>query len=309
MISKVDAILENMGKIVVGKRKVLEMLITALLCEGHVLIEDVPGVGKTQIVSTLSKSLSGKFNRIQFTPDVMPSDIMGFSMFNPATREFEYREGAAVCNFLLADEINRTSPKTQSSLLEIMEEFQVTVDGKTYPLPRPFMVLATQNPIECSGTYPLPEAQMDRFFLKLSIGYPDKAEEKLILHRFGDNNPLKELKHSLYIEDVLKLQNAVKQIKVDDCLMTYIVEITEATRKSTDVVLGVSPRGSLNLYRAAKAWAFIQRRDYVLPDDIQEMAVPVLSHRVIINSSSKMRNLSQEDIIRDCLNKVTVPTI
>jgi len=308
MNNAIEVLIDNIEKIIVGKRTVIEQILVALLSDGHVLIEDVPGVGKTQIVATLARSVNGVFNRVQFTPDLMPSDIMGFSMFNPATREFEYRKGAAMCNFLLADEINRTSPKTQSSLLEIMEENQVTVDGKTYQLPRPFMVLATQNPVECFGTYPLPEAQMDRFFLKLSIGYPGKNEEKLILDRFGSENPLNELRPVTNINEILELQNQVKKVKMEDCLKTYIVDIIEATRKSQDVVLGGSPRGSLNLYRASKAWAFIKGRGYVIPDDIQAMAVPVLAHRIIMNSGAKMKGITAENVVNEAIMKVKVPT-
>lgn len=308
MNNMIEALIENMEKVIIGKRDVLEHILVALLSDGHVLIEDVPGVGKTQIVATLARSVNGIFNRVQFTPDLMPSDIMGFSMFNPATREFEYRKGAAMCNFLLADEINRTSPKTQSSLLEIMEENQVTVDGKTYQLPKPFMVLATQNPVECFGTYPLPEAQMDRFFLKLSIGYPEKSEEKLIIDRFGSANPLTELSPAANIDDLINLQNQVKKVKIEDCLKTYIVDIIEATRKSPDVVLGGSPRGSLNLYRAAKAWAFIRGREYVVPDDIQKLAVPVLAHRIIMNSGAKMKSITAENVVNEAILKVKVPT-
>lgn len=307
MHNTIQILIENMEKVIVGKRAVLERLLVALLCDGHVLIEDVPGVGKTQIVATLARSVNGIFHRIQFTPDVMPSDIMGFSMFNPATREFEYREGVAMCNFLLADEINRTSPKTQSSLLEIMEEFQVTVDGKTYMLPRPFMVLATQNPVECFGTYPLPEAQMDRFFLKLSIGYPDKSEEKIILDRFGSQNPVLDLTPVCDTLELIELQKQVKDIKIEECLKEYIIDIIEVTRKSSDVVLGGSPRGSLNLYRASKAWAFINGREYVVPDDIQEMAVPVLAHRILMSSGAKMKNMTAADVVNEAIMKVKVP--
>jgi len=304
----IEALIENIEKVIVGKRSVIEHILVALLSDGHVLIEDVPGVGKTQIVATLARSVNGVFNRVQFTPDLMPSDIMGFSMFNPATREFEYRKGAAMCNFLLADEINRTSPKTQSSLLEIMEENQVTVDGKTYKLPKPFMVLATQNPVESFGTYPLPEAQMDRFFLKLSIGYPGKNEEKLILDRFGSENPLNKLKPVTNTDELLELQNQVKEVKVDDCIKDYIVNIVEATRNSQHVVLGGSPRASLNLYRASKAWAFIRGREYVIPDDIQAMAVPVLAHRIIMNSGAKMKSITAEVVVNEAIMKVKVPT-
>lgn len=303
----VTKLIENMEKIIIGKRTVLETLLTALLCEGHVLIEDVPGVGKTQMVAALARSVNGVFHRVQFTPDVMPSDIMGFSMFNPATREFEYREGAAVCNFLLADEVNRSSPKTQSSLLEIMEEFQVTVDGKTYPLPRPFMVMATQNPIESFGTYPLPEAQLDRFFLKLTIGYPAKSQESEILDRYGSNNPIKTLEPVLSLTDILTLQEQVKGVHVEEALKEYIVDIIEQTRKSEFVALSASPRGSLNLYRAAKAHAFIRGRDYILPDDIQEMSILVLPHRLLINSEARMKGMTAEDIVTQAVSRVQVP--
>ncbi len=303
----ISRLIDNMERIIIGKRTILEYLITALLCEGHVLIEDVPGVGKTQMVASLARSVDGVFHRVQFTPDVMPSDICGFSMFNPATREFEYREGAAVCNFLLADEVNRTSPKTQSSLLEIMEEFQVTVDGKTYPLPRPFMVLATQNPIESFGTYPLPEAQLDRFFLKLTIGYPDKNQESEILERFGNSNPMKDLNPVLSLSDILKLQEQVKNVHVDEALKGYIVNIIKQTRESEFVVLGASPRGSLNLYRASKAWAFIRGRDYILPDDIQEMAALILPHRLLLNADARMKGITSEEIVTQAITRVKVP--
>lgn len=305
----VKELLDNMEKVIVGKRFVLKHFLVALLINGHVLIEDVPGVGKTQIVGCLARSVNGVFNRIQFTPDVMPSDVMGFSMFNPSTREFEYREGAAMCNFLLADEINRASPKTQSSLLEIMEEYQVTVDGKTYPLPKPFMVLATQNPIESFGTYPLPEAQMDRFFIKLSIGYPEKDEEKLIIDRFGAENPLEKLKPVCSTSDLLELQEEVKRIRVEDSLKSYIVDIVNETRKSQYVIAGGSPRGSLNLYRASKAWAYINGRDYLLPDDIQQMAIPVLSHRIIMNQEAKMNSITADDVVKESLLNVEVPVL
>ena len=309
MSKTIDILIDNMEKIIIGKRSVIEHLLVALFSDGHVLIEDVPGVGKTQLVATLARSVNGAFNRVQFTPDVMPSDIMGFSMFNPGTRELEYREGAAMCNFLLADEINRTSPKTQSSLLEIMEEFQVTVDGKTYKLPRPFMVLATQNPIESFGTYPLPEAQMDRFFLKLSIGYPDKNEEKMIIDRFGSENPLDNLEPVTTTQELMELKEQVKKVRVEECLKDYIINIISATRNDKNVVLGCSPRGSLNLYKASKAWAFIMGRGYVLPDDIQKMAVPVLAHRIIISQEAKMNNYNSSKVIADILQNTKVPVV
>ncbi|TYQ16542.1 UNVERIFIED_CONTAM: MoxR-like ATPase [Acetivibrio alkalicellulosi] len=309
MKNNINELLVNIEKVIVGKRSVIEHILVALLNDGHVLIEDVPGVGKTQIVACLARSVNGIFHRVQFTPDVMPSDIMGFSMFNPSTREFEYREGAAMCNFLLADEINRSSPKTQSSLLEIMEEYQVTVDGKTYPLPKPFMVLATQNPIESFGTYPLPEAQMDRFFLKLTIGYPEKNEEKTIIDRFGTSNPLLELQSVASTYDLIGFQEEVKKIKVEDCLKSYIIDIVTETRNNENVVIGSSPRGSLNLYRASKAWAYIKGRDYVLPDDIQEMAQLVLAHRIIMNSGAKMKNITAHNVVKDAIENVKVPVV
>lgn len=305
----INEIINHMEKIIVGKNEVLKYLFVAILNDGHVLLEDVPGVGKTLIVSTLAKAVDGVFNRIQFTPDVMPSDIMGFSMFNPSTREFEYKEGAAMCNFLLGDEINRASPKTQSSLLEIMEEFQVTVDGNTYEIKKPFIVLATQNPIESFGTFPLPEAQMDRFFLKLTIGYPEKNDEIDIIDRFGSTNPLSTLSPIASTDDLIDLQNQVKNIKFADNLKKYIVDIIQSTRKNDDVTLGVSPRGTLHLFKAAKAWAFINGKDYVTPDDIQKMCIPVLSHRIIMSSAAKMKNITSEKIIHDTIANIKVPTI
>ncbi|NLK22125.1 MAG: MoxR family ATPase [Epulopiscium sp.] len=304
MYTIINDVIESVEKVIIGKREVIEKLLVALLSNGHVLIEDIPGVGKTQLAAALARSLNGDFNRIQFTPDVMPSDITGFFMYNQDTKKFYYHKGAAICNFLLVDEINRTSPKTQSSLLEIMEEFQVTVDGKTFPLPKPFMVLATQNPIESSGTYPLPEAQMDRFFLKISLGYPSKGEEKKILDRFEINNPLQDLNGVVTTENILNLQEEVKGVKVHDGLKNYIVSIAEATRNSPHVVLGISPRGSINLLKASKAWAFIKGRRYVIPDDIKEIAPHVLSHRIITKPG---KNINGEEIIRQIINSITVP--
>jgi MoxR-like ATPase len=306
-MTKIIDILNHMEKIIIGKKDILRYLYVAILNDGHILLEDVPGVGKTLIAATLAKSVNGTFNRVQFTPDVMPSDIMGFSMFNPATREFEYREGAAICNFLLGDEINRASPKTQSSLLEIMEEYQVTVDGKTYPIEKPFIVMATQNPIESFGTFPLPEAQMDRFFIKLTIGYPGKEAEINIIDRFGVKNPLVDLKPIATTRDLIELQNKAKEVKITHELKEYIVNIVEATRNNEKVTLGVSPRGTLHLYKAAKAWAFINDRDYVIPDDIQELCVPILSHRIILSSAAKIKNITPEMIVKEAIESVKVP--
>lgn len=307
MNQSINDLITHMEIVIKGKKNVLQKLMVALLSEGHVLIEDVPGVGKTQMVATLARTVNGIFRRIQFTPDVMPSDITGFSMFNQATRTFEYKQGVAMCNFLLADEINRASPRTQSSLLEIMEESQVTVDGVTYALPNPFMVLATQNPIENYGTYHLPEAQMDRFFLKLSIGYPTKQDELTIADSYEIESPLDTLTPLVDIQQVVQWQNYVKQIRIDNSLKAYIINIVHSTRNHPDIALGVSPRGTLNLIKAAKALAFIKGREYVLPDDIQQMAIPILAHRIIVGASAKNKDISQEEMIASIVKNIKVP--
>ena len=303
-----DKIKGNISKVIVGNDDTIDMILTTLLCSGHILLEDVPGVGKTTLAKCLAKSISSDFKRIQFTPDLLPSDLTGVNYYNQKTGDFVFRAGPIFANIILADEINRATPRTQSSLLECMEEKQVTIDGVTHLLSRPFLVIATQNPIEIHGTFPLPEAQMDRFFLKLSIGYPMKNEEKLILDRFGSENPLDGLEPVTSINELLELQNQVKEVKVNDCLKEYIVDIVEATRKSQHVVLGGSPRASLNLYRASKAWAFIRGREYVIPDDIQAMAVPVLAHRIIMNSGAKMKSITAENVVNEAIMKVKVPT-
>jgi MoxR-like ATPase len=307
MNQSINDLITHMEIVIKGKKNVLQKLMVALLSEGHVLIEDVPGVGKTQMVATLARTVNGIFRRIQFTPDVMPSDITGFSMFNQATRTFEYKQGVAMCNFLLADEINRASPRTQSSLLEIMEESQVTVDGVTYALPNPFMVLATQNPIENYGTYHLPEAQMYRFFLKLSIGYPTKQDELTIADSYEIESPLDTLTPLVDIQQVVQWQNYVKQIRIDNSLKAYIINIVHSTRNHPDIALGVSPRGTLNLIKAAKALAFIKGREYVLPDDIQQMAIPILAHRIIVGASAKNKDISQEEMIASIVKNIKVP--
>ncbi|NLK21120.1 MAG: MoxR family ATPase [Epulopiscium sp.] len=305
-----EKVINNIEKVIVGKKNAIELTLVALMCNGHVLIEDVPGVGKTSLVSSIAKSLNASFKRIQFTPDVLPSDITGFSIYNQKTGEFEFRPGAIMSHIILADEINRTSPKTQASLLEVMEENQVTVDGTTYPLPKPFMVLATQNPVEYLGTYPLPEAELDRFFMKFDIGYPTAGEEVEILINFQHKNPLKSLEDVASHEEISKIQEAVKQVYVDSALVNYIVNIVSETRRHPDVTLGASPRGSLSLFRAAQAWAFYKGRDYVIPDDIIKMAVPVLSHRVTIKQEAKLRNISSREIIEFIIHKkVKVPVI
>jgi MoxR-like ATPase len=302
-------IVENVEKVIIGKREAIELALIALACDGHALIEDVPGVGKTSLVSSIAKSIDCSFKRIQFTPDILPSDITGFTIYSQKTGDFEFRPGAVMSNIVLADEINRTSPKTQASLLEVMEEKQVTVDGVTYKVPRPFMVLATQNPVEYLGTYPLPEAQLDRFTLKISIGYPSLEDESRILDRFKVDNPLASLPPVADGKFILQLQEKVKKVHVDNSLNNYIVAITDATRKSEDVLLGASPRGSLCLYRASQAWAFYKERDYVLPDDIKKMAIPVLSHRIILRQEAKLRKVTAEDIIRSVLNSVKISLV
>ena len=302
-------IVDNVEKVIVGKRNAIELTLVALICDGHVLLEDVPGVGKTSLVSALAKSVSASFKRIQFTPDVLPSDITGFSIYNQKTCEFEFRAGNAMCQILLADEINRTSPKTQSSLLEIMEEKQVTVDGTTYKLPKPFMVLATQNPIEYIGTYPLPEAQMDRFFLKISLGYPQPGEEVFILSRFLQDNPLETLEPVVDSADIIIMQNEVKQVHIDKTLKNYVVDIVNLTRKNEYIALGSSPRGSLAVCRAAQAWAYYSGRNYVIPEDIKKMLIPTLSHRILLKQEAKLKKMSTLDILGSIIDKVFIPLV
>jgi len=302
---KINSLIENIEKVIIGKRSVIVKLIVALLAKGHVLIEDVPGVGKTQLVAALSKSVSGKYNRVQFTPDVMPSDIMGFTMINPDTKQMVYRAGSAFCNFFLADEINRASPKAQSSLLEIMEELQISVDGVTRLLPSPFMALATQNPVETYGTYHLPEAQMDRFIMKISVGYPDPIDEKSILVGSGHNAG--DLSAVLGLEDIQELQNQAETIKTNDLITEYIIRLITATRKSDLIVLGASPRGSIALFKSAKALALINSRNYVTPDDVRELAVDVLAHRLILSPKGKSTLGTAEAVIEDVVRNTAIP--
>lgn len=302
-------IIDNVENVIVGKRYAIELAVITLICNGHVLIEDVPGVGKTSLVSALSKSLNASFRRIQFTPDVLPSDITGYSIYNQKTSDFEYRPGAIMSQIILADEINRTSPKTQASLLEVMEEYQVTVDGITYKVPRPFMVLATQNPVEYLGTYPLPEAQIDRFFMKISIGYPTNTEESYILSKFQLSNPLEKLLPVAESDDIIVLQEDIKTVHVDKTLSNYIVDIVSQTRKHPDVALGASPRGSLSLFRASQAWAFYNERNYVLPDDIKKMVIPVLSHRLMLKQEAKLKKINPEEILNSIVARINVPVV
>lgn len=298
----------NIGKVIVGKEDVIEMLLIAMLCKGHVLIEDVPGTGKTTMVSALAKSLACSFNRIQFTPDVVPSDITGFTMVNFKTGEMEFREGSIMCQIALADEINRTSPKTQSSLLEVMEEYQVTVDGITHPLPKPFMVLATQNPGEFVGTYPLPEAQMDRFFLRVSVGYPSLEEEMAVLERFsGKVKPQANLQPVCTADDVIAMQDMVGDVFCSKEVRHYVADIAAQTRVHPNLHLGVSTRGAIALIRGAQACALLSQRDFILPEDVQRMVLPVLAHRITPNPDAKMKNISAEQILISVVENVPVP--
>lgn len=304
---KVEVILNNMERVIVGKREEIILCLTALLADGHVLLEDVPGVGKTMLVKSLAKSVSSTFKRIQFTPDLLPSDVLGVSIYNPKALEFEFRPGPIMGNIILADEINRTSPKTQSALLEGMEEKSVTIDGHTFPLPRPFLVMATQNPIEYEGTYPLPEAQLDRFLLKIHMGYPSFAEEMEVLSRVQEELPIQELTPVITLDELLSMQKEVKGVFVDDTIKQYIISIVTRTRNHPQIYLGVSPRGSIALMQAAKSYAYIQGRDFVLPDDIQFLAPFVFSHRMILQSQARYDGVNAEEIISSILSDTKVP--
>ena len=296
----------NMEKVMVGKRREIQYVLVALLCQGHVLLEDVPGVGKTTLVRSLARSLGCEFRRIQFTPDLLPSDVTGVSVFNQKTGEFEFRPGPIMSQVVLADEINRTSPKTQSALLECMEEGQITVDGITHKMPRPFLVLATQNPIEYEGTFPLPEAQLDRFLLRLRIGYPSFEEERTVVLR-AKQPPLEELEQVVSSADVLGLQRLVKEIHVDDSITDYIIQLVQATREHRDIYLGASPRGSISLYRTSQALALIRSRDYVTPDDVKEAAPLTLAHRLIVKPEAQLRGAGAEQLVAEILQQVKVP--
>lgn len=308
MNEKVQLLVENIEKVIIGKRTPIVQAIAALLTEGHVLVEDVPGVGKTQLAAALAKSVNGVFSRVQMTPDIMPSDITGFSMLNRETGDFDFRKGAAFCNFLLADEINRASPKAQSSLLEVMEEHQVSADGETYTLPKPFMVLATQNPVETYGTYHLPEAQMDRFAMKISMGYPTAEEEIAILDRNEYENPINRISAILTTEDIVSLQEQVKQVRAAENVKNYIISIVTASRNDEGIRLGISPRGSIALYKAAKAWAFINGRDYITPQDVKDCGVCTLAHRMMLSPKGKSMYITAEAALEKLLSSVPVPT-
>lgn len=302
-----ERLITNIEKVIVGKRSTVELAVISLLCQGHLLIEDVPGVGKTMLARSLARSLGCSFSRIQFTPDMLPSDVTGVSIFNQVSREFEFRAGPVMSQIVLADEINRATPKTQAALLEAMEEHQVTVDGVTHNLPRPFMVLATQNPIEYEGTFPLPEAQVDRFLMRIRLGYPSKEDEIRVLERQQFQHPFQELEQIVSVKELTEMQEAVKKIFVSPAVKQYIVDLTNQTRAHNEVYLGASPRGSLALYRTGQALACMQGRDYVLPDDIKSLAVSTLAHRVILGPGARLRDLSAQQVVEEILNTVPVP--
>ena len=302
------ALQQNIGKAVVGKEEAVEYALIALLCKGHVLIEDVPGVGKTTLASALARSLDCTFRRIQFTPDLMPSDVTGFTLVNLKTGEMEYREGAVMSQIVLADEINRTSPKTQSALLEVMEEHQVTVDGETHPLPRPFIVLATQNPGEFVGTYPLPEAQVDRFFLRISIGYPTVQQEMDVLERYsGTIPPMATIEPVCTAQDVIAMQDQVTRVDCSPEVRSYVATLAAATREDPAFTLGASTRAAIALLRGGQACALLDDRDFVLPEDIQHMFLPVLAHRMVLFPETKMKGIQTEQILLNILQNTAVP--
>lgn len=302
-----EKVLENVQKVIVGKDREIRLTLLALLCEGHLLIEDVPGVGKTMLARAIAKSIGCTFRRIQFTPDMLPSDVTGVSIFNQKTMEFEFRPGPIMAQLVLTDEINRATPKTQSALLEAMEERQVTVDGVTYEIARPFLVLATQNPIEYEGTFPLPEAQVDRFMLRIQLGYPNKAQEIDVLGRQAARHPIEDLNQVVSVEELLQAQQAVREIYVDELVKEYIVEVVTATRNHPDIYLGASPRGSLAIFMVTRAWAALQGRDFVLPDDVKLLAESTLAHRLLISPSARIKNVTAHQIIEDTLRHTPVP--
>ena len=302
-----DRVRENVQRVVVGADDAVDLLLVALLNRGHVLLEDVPGTGKTTTARTLAKSIGASFHRIQFTPDLMPSDVVGINFYSQKSGEFEYRPGPIVANIVLADEINRATPRTQSALLEAMEERTITVDGITKPLPNPFIVLATQNPVELEGTFPLPEAQLDRFFVRMKLGYPSEADELAIVHRFEDSSPLDDLGAVIDAEELTRLGAMLSAIHVEEAVARYAVQLCRATRRHEAFDLGASPRASLALFRAARGWAAIHGRDYVRPDDVKTLAHPVLAHRLVLNSNTRLRGRATDEVLDEVVAEVVVP--
>jgi len=302
-----NKIVDNVERVIIGKHDAVELAVVAILCQGHVLIEDVPGVGKTVLAKSLARSIGCTFRRIQFTPDLLPSDVTGVSVFNQKTREFEFRPGPIMAQIVLVDEINRATPKTQSALLESMEERQVTVDENTYKLPEPFVILATQNPIEYEGTFPLPEAQLDRFLMRVSLGHPDAEDEIRILNAQQFRHPLETLEQVVLVEELLQAQADVRHVHVDPLIKEYIVSLVNATRDYPDVYLGASPRGSLGLFRTSQCLAAVRGRDYVTPDDVKQLAEVVLPHRLIVSPSARIKDVNTRYVVQDILDSVPVP--
>ena len=305
--SAADRIVENIARAIVGKEETIELCLVALLCEGHILLEDVPGIGKTTLAKAIARSTGCSFRRIQFTPDLLPSDVTGILYFNQRSQDFEFRPGPIISQVVLADEINRATPRTQSALLEAMQERQVTVDLETMALPRPFLVLATQNPIELEGTFPLPEAQIDRFLMRVSLGYPSKQDESAILLRYERDDPLETLQPVVKADDLLAMQEQVRSVLVEDSVREYIVDVVRATRDHGAVELGASPRGTLALYRAVQALAAVRGRAFVIPDDVKYLAPPVLTHRIIISPQTRLRGRRPEEVMSEIVDTVPVP--
>ncbi len=303
----IERIVANVERVIIGKRDVVELAVVAMLCQGHVLIEDVPGVGKTTLAKSIAKSVGCSFRRLQFTPDLLPSDVTGVSIFNQRTSDFEFREGPVFAQMVLVDEINRATPKTQSALLEAMEERQVTVDGVLHPLPLPFLVMATQNPIEYEGTFPLPEAQLDRFMMRIQLGYPSPTDEVLILDAQQESHPIDTLQQVVDVPEIMRMQQQVKRIAVDPLVKQYIVSLVKATRDHEDVYLGASPRGSIALMRTSQALALLRGRDFVQPDEVKDLAQVTLSHRVIVNPSARVKDVTSDRVVADVLARVPVP--
>jgi MoxR-like ATPase len=300
-------VIDNVRKVIVGKDDEVRLTMLAMLCEGHLLIEDVPGVGKTMLARALALSIGCSFRRIQFTPDMLPTDVTGVSIYNQKTQEFQFRPGPIFAQIVLTDEINRATPKTQSALLEAMEEHQVTVDGETHKVPEPFLVLATQNPIEYEGTFPLPEAQVDRFLMRIHLGYPSKQNEIDVLNRQASHHPIADLQQVVSAAELVQAQRAVRTVYVDDLVKSYIVDLVTMTRDHPDIYLGASPRGSLALFSTARAWAALNGRDYVLPDDVKYLAEPALAHRLIVSPSARIKNVTASQVIEDALRHTAVP--